>query len=190
MNKAGSNEYIQLIEKYGPAGHNQEGRAPTYFLEDRAVTISDLEEDEIRRNIRALNDAGIETPKTNLEETYIPIYGFGEATVVEQELVEQSGPEYFLENEEQLWLEHLREIGYRAARNNLRLDFGLDNFGFQDGEPVFYDLQDHESVWHNEPLPFHLMGNYLERSLNYLSRDYGLEAPETRDMAEVWKSIK
>lgn len=184
-----ADDYMDLILEYGIEGQNDRGRAPTYFLEDKVVTFTDLSVEEVQQNLEAVESAGINTPETYMQETNIPIYGVGDITAIEQELVESPGPEYFLENEEDYWLEHLREFGHRAAKNDLKLDFGLDNFGLSDDGLVFYDLKDEESVWHDEPVPFHMMGVYLERSLDLLARE-GLEAPETREMAERWKSVR
>lgn len=185
-----SQDYIELVLDHGPNGNTENGRLPTYILEDRTVKISDqLTPEEVRRNTEAVENAGIPAPDTESHSVEIPIYGIGEVTVVEQERVDEPGPYVFLENDESQYINWLREMGHRAASAGLKLDFGLDNFGLHEGQPVFYDLQDYESVWHDEERPFHLMGSYLTRSIDYWGREEGLRAPETREMAENWHNI-
>ena len=185
-----SSEYIDLVLEYGPEGQTSEGRAPTYFLDDRVVSLSDLCCDRLEENIQTLKSAGIPVPETEYKEVEIPVYGLGEKTVVEQRRIDEPGPECFVNRDENIWVEQLREFGRRAASENIRIDFGLDNFGLADGQLFYYDIQDEESVWTDEELSFHLMGNYLDRSIRRLQREASLRAPKTQEMAETWKNIK
>jgi len=188
MDRCGS--YTDLILEHGPDGEPSAGRAPTYFFDDKLVKLSNLTPEEIENNIIAVENAGINVPETEYYSVEIPVYGLGTVTAVEQELVDNPGPDFFLKHREDRWINDLRKIGYQAANANIKLDFGLDNFGMHNGELVYYDVHDDESVWTDEELSFHLMGNYLDRSIDRLSKFQRLDASEARKMAECWKNIK
>lgn len=181
-------EVIQTVTTYGPQGTFSDGNnSSVYDLGDRVMKICPrIDEPEFRQNLQALQDAGIPYPPTEYGLVDIPIYGFGEELVMVADKVE-TDHSYFLAQPEHRYLNPLREIGYRAASNGIKIDFCLENFGFiEDGTPFYLDYGDPESVWHGEPYPFHMMATHLRDSLRKWEHEFDFHSPGLEDMAERW----
>lgn len=181
-------DVIQTVVDYGPEGNVQEGNnAHVYDLGDRVMKICPgIELDEFQRNLQALDDAGIPYPSTEYGMVDIPVYGFGRELVMVAERVEDPRG-YFMEQSEHRYLEELREIGHRAAASGIKLDFCLDNFGFNGHRlPLYLDYSDPESVWHEERYPFHMMAAHLRDSLNRWKREFDFHSPGLEELADDW----
>lgn len=178
---------VDLVLEYGPDGNVENGRnCSVYELEDGFVKLSDrLEESEGNYFTQVLDDASIAYPNTEFYVDHIPVYNIGDVLVVEQEKAEPALST--LMEQPDRYINQIREMGLKAAGHDLKLDLGLDNLCFVDGQIGTFDINDPESVWTEEPLALHLMGSHLLNSVRHLEKHAGLYAPELEELARSWK---
>lgn len=178
---------VDLVLEHGPQGNVYDGRnCAVYELEDQFVKLSDrLEEPEGQYFKEVLDDADINYPETDFYTEHIPVYGIDDILVVEQDKVEPALPSII--EQPQKYLNQIRELGLKAAGNDLKLDLGLDNLFLVDDKIGIFDINDPESVWTDEPMSLHLMGAHLLNSIRKLERQEDMYAPELKELAQNWK---
>lgn len=178
---------VDLVLEYGPDGNVDDGRnCSVYELEDKFVKFSDtLNETEGQYFTQVLDEADIPYPETDFYTEHISLYGIGDVLVVEQEKAETALSS--LMEEPGQYVNQIREIGLKAAAHKLKLDLGIDNLCFVEGQIGTFDINDPESVWTEEPLALHLMGSHLLNSVRYLEEHENLYAPELKELAQNWK---
>ncbi|WP_414838359.1 hypothetical protein ACK3SF_03055 [Candidatus Nanosalina sp. VS9-1] len=176
-----------ILMEHGPSGNVESGRnCSVYRLEDSYVKLADdVTVDTVEMYMDALDATGIAYPDTEVWQQDIPYYGLGETTVVHQDAAEPALEELIAEPER--YINRIREIGLRAASNDIKIDLGLDNLAFIEGELGIVDFNDQEALWLDEDLALHLMGSHLLNSVNKMEREQGLYSPELYELAHNWK---
>lgn len=176
----------ELMIEYGDEGNVETGNnCIIYNVNEAYIKINeDFPAEKVEDYKEVLDDIGVPYPETEAWESDIKYYDIGEATVVEQEEVEPAIPE-IAENPGR-YVNDVREMGLKAAANEVKIDIGLDNLVFVDGELGVADLSDHEALWTDEHLALHLMGSYLLRSVEKYEEEEDLYAPGLKELGERW----
>ena len=173
-------------ELYGPVELIEEGNnsIATYEADGlviQAVAKSSL--DTTARNQKKLSNYGIRVPETS---TY-KLQDVNLALVVQEKLED---PTKKLYEDPKDFVDQCWEFANKAASNYSKLDFDIRNFGLKDDLLYYHDIQDQESVWYNEPRPYHMMSSHLKDSIKQLEQVQGAPPAELKELAETWWNIR
>lgn len=177
-----------ILLEYGPSGNVESGRnCRVYRLEDAYLKMADdVSVSTVDEYMHALDESGIVYPETETWHENVPFYDIGETTIVHQDMAEPAVNEILRRPER--YVNQVRELGLKAASNSVKLDIGLDNMAFIDGELGVVDFNDQEALWLEEDLALHLMGAHLLGSVEKLEREQDFYSPELKELAENWKN--